>query len=88
MQNSNYVVQYGVNNSHMDTFEMFELYRDANKFYDDLAAEQQSKTIYKAFYKGEKNHALISNIEYKRFKFESGLDNTKLLLKIKNDERL
>lgn len=77
----NYSVDYGVNNGHINECELFELYRDAKKFYENLDAKYQAKICFKLFY-GDKVNVLgkcVVDKEAKLFSFESGTDNTLML---------
>jgi len=71
-----YSVVYGVNNSHMTEAELFDLYRDAKKFFNELEAKFESKICQKLSFD---NNGIVSKKVPKLFKFESGTDNTLML---------
>lgn len=78
MGNHLYTVQYGINNSHMCEFESFKLYRDAKKFYESLDVNRFKAAIcYKVLF--NKDTKISESKEPKLFRFEPGIDNTKML---------
>ena len=78
MSNHLYTVQYGINNSHMCEFESFKLYRDAKKFYESIDDKVFKAVIcYKVLFNKVTN--IAESKEPKLFRFEPGVDNTKML---------
>ena len=76
----NYIVNYGVNNSHMCEGEAFVLYRDAVKFFNCLESKWEAKAIMKLKFK----NGFVCDRECKKFKFQSGTDNTEMLKAVCN----
>ena len=73
-----YSVTYGVNNSHLTECSLFNLYRDAVKFFKAL--DYPSAVIYKLHYD---EFGYAHKKEVKLFKSESGKDNTAFLESIR-----
>lgn len=75
-----YIVQYGVNNSHMCEFNHFDLYRDAVNFYKNIdSSVYKSAAIIKILFSGKGISKKIASKEAKMFRFEPGVDNTTAL---------
>jgi hypothetical protein len=84
---SDYIVQFGVNFSHMTEFKVFKLYSEAKAFFN-LVDKSVNKSVvcYKQGYskiQGLIGYYADSNVEYKLFYFEQK-DNMLLLDKIKS----
>lgn len=78
-----YMVQYGVNNSHMSEFSTHNLYRDAVSFYDKIDEKTfKSAAIIKLSFCGKGVNQKLSGKEAKIFRFEPGVDNTRALLNL------
>jgi len=71
-----YIVQYGVDNSHMCEFKDFKLYRDAKEFYEKIESKYEAKTCQKLVFDKD---GFVKGKEYKLFKFQPGTDNTTML---------
>ena len=79
----NYIVQYGVDNSHMCEFKEFKLYRDAKKFYGDIDKSKHKAAIcYKLSFNHNGFEWLASDKEAKLYMFEPGTDNSVMLEKM------
>lgn len=75
-----YIVQYGVDNSHMCEFSEFKLYRDAKRFYESLDAVKYSAAVcYKLSFKHNGFDWFASDKEAKLYRFSPGTDNTEYL---------
>lgn len=69
-----FAVNYGVNNSHVTEWKIFDKYGDAVKFLDNMPEGFKTGVIYKWVPK------LNSYWQtFKKAKFETGVDNTRLL---------
>ena len=71
-----YSVVYGVNNSHLTECKLFNLYRDAVKFYNNLEEMYPSAVVYKLTYD---KAGYVADREPKLHKSERGRDNTAFL---------
>ncbi|MGL6122395.1 MAG: hypothetical protein ACRC1W_05105 [Shewanella sp.] len=75
-----YIVQYGVNNSHMSEYSTHALYRDAISFYRSIDADTyKAAAILKLSYVGKGVAQTLAGKEAKMFRFEAGVDNTRAL---------
>lgn len=75
-----YIVQYGVNNSHMSEFSSHKLYRDAVSFYDGIDSKVfKSAAVVKLLFSGSGVDQKLVKKEAKIFRFEPGVDNTRAL---------
>jgi hypothetical protein len=69
-----YPVNYGVNNSHITEWKMFDKYGDALAFFNNLPDSMRVAVIFKW---EPKLNSFWQTV--KKFKFEPGTDNTRLL---------
>lgn len=75
-----YILNYGVNNSHMTETKTFTLYRDAVKAYNDLdCGTWKAATVEKLEFSGVAGIKTVSNRLPKLYRFEQGVDNEKML---------
>lgn len=74
-------VNYGVNNSHITEWKMFDKYKDAVAFLDNLPEGFKTGIIYK--WQPKLNSYWQT---FKKAKFEPGVDNTRLLERIQRSE--
>lgn len=80
MANHLYMVQYGVDNSHMCEFKEFNLYRDAKEFYHNLnEIKHKAAVCYKLSFSFNGFEWIASDKEAKLYRFTPGTDNTEHL---------
>lgn len=81
----NYLVKYGVNDSHMDhDDQFFDLYRDAVNFYEEIDPKFPSKICFKVSFD---DAGYISGLEPKLYQFDNAPDE-EYFLKVLNDNFL